>query len=386
MDEKPTRPLTSQRRFLEATERIRADRPTLEDLAYMARQLVQVTLPHRNPGDVPEWTRSNGNLTLSIRSGWTTDQKTGQRRSIGYPYGSIPRLLLFWLTAEAVRKKARQEPDRIVQLGSSLADFMFQLGLNPATGRGPRGDARRLRDQTERLFRATISFDQTITEGGRAGNAWLDMQIAPRGEFWWSPRDPTQAALWGSWIELGERFFEAITAHPIPLDMRALKALKRSPLALDLYSWLTYEAYRAHKSGKGRFVAWALLMRQMGDDYADPKEFARKSRAALRKIQALYPALKLGPLRGGIRVEPDSLPAITPRPTATVEHVHGSAPSAAESVAYDDWLRKVIGQRSEGKSDVEITLPDGTRVLIQLKSDADLKVTLQHVLDRLRRE
>ena len=49
-------------------------------------------------------------------------------------------------------------------------------------------------------------------------------------------------------------------------------------------------------------------MRQMGDGYADPKEFARKSRAALRKIQALYPALKLGPLRGGIRIEPDSLP------------------------------------------------------------------------------
>jgi hypothetical protein len=64
------------------------------------------------------------------------------------------------------------------------------------------------------------------------------MQIATRGEFWWSPRDPTQGALWGSWIELGERFFEAITAAPVPLDMRALKALKRSPLALDLYAWL----------------------------------------------------------------------------------------------------------------------------------------------------
>jgi hypothetical protein len=35
---------------------------------------------------------------------------------------------------------------------------------------------------------------------------------------------------------------------------------------------------------------------------------------------ALYPALKLGHMRGGIRVEPDSLPAITPRPTVTVEH------------------------------------------------------------------
>ena len=318
MDEKPTRPLTpAQRRLLEAAERIRTDRPTLDDLAYMARELVQVTLPHRNPGDVPEWTRSNGNLTLSIRPGWTADDKTGERRPIGFPYGTIPRLLLFWLTAEAVRTRCRT-----IELGSSLSDFMFQLGLNTDNGSvgAKRSDARRLRDQMERLFRATISFDRATTEGGRAGNAWLDMQVTSGGEVWWSPRDPSQAALWGSWIELGEKFFKAILAAPVPLDMRALKALKRSPLALDLYAWLTYEAYRAHKSGKGRFVAWKLLAEQIGTDYAEVTNFQQKAVATLRKIQALYPALKLGPRRGGIRIEPESLPAITPRATTAVEH------------------------------------------------------------------
>ena len=134
-------------------------------------------------------------------------------------------------------------------------------------------------------------------------------------------RDPSQAALWGSWIELGDKFFRAIIAAPVPLDMRALKALKQSPLALDLYSWLTYEAYRAYKSGKGRFVAWKLLAEQMGADYANTKEFARKGRDALRKIQTLYPALKLGQMRGGIRIEPESLPAITPQPTPTGEQI-----------------------------------------------------------------
>jgi hypothetical protein len=299
-----------QRLFLEAAERIRLNQPTFDDLAYMARELVQVTLPHRNPGDVPAWSRTNGNLTMTVRPGWD------HRRSkpFGYPYGSIPRLLLFWLTAEAVRTHCRT-----IELGSSLSDFMFQLGLNPATGRGPRGDARRLREQMQRLFRATISFDQTTRQEARAGNTWLDMPVAPRGEFWWSVRDPSQAALWGSWIELGEKFFEAITAAPVPLDMRALKALKRSPLALDLYAWLTYEAFRAHKTGKDRSVAWRLLAEQMGGDYTDVKEFARKGRVAMRKVQALYPALKLGSLRGGVRVEPDSLPAITPRPNATID-------------------------------------------------------------------
>src|SRR5690349_17189436 len=96
------------------------------------------TLPHSDPGKVEAWSRTNGNLTLTIRPGW--DYK--RRRSYGYPYGIIPRLLLFWITTEAVRTGNRR-----LYLGNSLAAFMRELGLNPATGGGPRSDAQRLRDQ-----------------------------------------------------------------------------------------------------------------------------------------------------------------------------------------------------------------------------------------------
>lgn len=317
-DGKPPRRLIprAEQRFLDAAERISLNQPTFEDLAYMARELVQVTLPHRSPGDVPEWTRSNGNLTLSIRPGWGVDEKTGKRRSFGYPYGTIPRLLLFWLTAEAKQRK-----DRHIKLGRSLGEFMFRLGLNVDNGSvgAKRSDARRLREQMQRLFNAVISFEQTTITDGQVREGRVNMTVASKSMLWWSRRDLAQATLWGSWVELSKEFFDAITAHPVPLDMRALKVLKRSPLALDLYAWLTYEAYRAHRSRKGRFVAWKLLAEQMGGDYASPKEFARYGRIAMRKIQALYPALKLGPMRGGIRVEPDSLPAITPRQIATID-------------------------------------------------------------------
>ena len=50
--------------------------------------------------------------------------------------------------------------------------------------------------------------------------------------------------LWGvSTIELGEKFFNEILACPVPLDMNVLKAMKRSPLGLDLYLWLTYRLF-----------------------------------------------------------------------------------------------------------------------------------------------
>lgn len=74
------------------------------------------------------------------------------------------------------------------------------------------------------------------------------MQGAAQGDLWWSVRAPNQGALWGSWIELGEMFYTAITRAPVPVDMRTLRALKRSPLALDLYAWLTFQAFRAHNT------------------------------------------------------------------------------------------------------------------------------------------
>ena len=67
--------------------------------------------------------------------------------------------------------------------------------------------------------------------------------IADRAEFWWNTKRPDAPSLWDSEIELGEKFFNEIIAHPLPLDLHTLKALKRSPLGLDLYFWLTYRTF-----------------------------------------------------------------------------------------------------------------------------------------------
>lgn len=83
--------------LLDAAVEIRQN-PEAVDPAFMARQPVQCTLPHSDPGDVSVWTRTNGALTLAIRP--YVDLKT---RKPLYPYGSIPRLLLFWIVTEATQ-------------------------------------------------------------------------------------------------------------------------------------------------------------------------------------------------------------------------------------------------------------------------------------------
>ena len=297
----------AKQKLLDAAVSIRQD-PNDAEAAFMARQLVQCTLPHTDPGKVEAWERRNGNLTLVIRPGWDSENKS----AFGYPYGSIPRLLLFWMNTEAVKTKSRR-----LELGHNLSDFMRAVGLDPNTGGGVRSDARRLRNQMERLFRAIISFQvSSIEDPHRHGKSWLDMQVAPEGELWWNPKRPEQGALWGSWIELGERFFQAITASPVPVDMRALRALKRSPLALDMYALASYKAFAANRAG-AQFIPWNGLLQQLGADYDTKRidHFKEKVKAALRKVAAVFPeGLKHEWHRGGLTFLPGTKLAVAPAP------------------------------------------------------------------------
>jgi len=265
-------------------------------------------LPHSDPGQVPFWKRTNGNLTLSIVSDY--DPQTG--KLVGYPYGSIPRLILFWLTTEALRTGSPR-----LELGRTYGSFLRDLGLDPNTGGGKRGDALRVRNQTRRLFTSRISFIQSYQGDHHGeqmnGEARMQMSIASKSLLWWDPKRPDQVNLWDSWVELSPEFFTAVIASPVPLDMRALKALKRSPLALDLYAWATHKSNSVARKGREQFIPWISLAAQFGSDYASHLDFKRKAKAALRKIETVYPFLKLRDAMGGIVVLPTSRPAVAPK-------------------------------------------------------------------------
>ncbi len=299
-------PTRAQVQLVDAALAIQAA-PDAAEKAFMVRQLILCTLPHSDPGNVDAWTRRTGNVALGIQSG--VDFDTG--RKIGFPYGSIPRLLLFWITTEVQRTKNRPElsitDKRTLQLGRSLAEFMRQLGLNPGTGGGKRSDGKRLHDQMDRLFSSRIGFVEKKQSGTLQGKERGSMEVSPHYELWWDTKRPEQGALWNSSVFLGEEFYKALVACAVPVDMRALKALKRSPLALDLYAWICYAAFAIvqHKRPQ-QFVAWKSLMQQFGTDYTNPDDFKRKAKLALRKIAGdgkghggLYPGLKVNQTRGG---------------------------------------------------------------------------------------
>ena len=249
-------------------------------MGFMARLLVQTTLPHsRQKSKV--FIRQNGSLVVSIAA----------HPLLELPYGRYPRLLMAWVTTEAVRTR---EP--VLQLGPSLSAFMAELGLLPRGGKtGPIG---RLRDQMQRLFGATIAF----TWDKRAAGEWEDdgFRVSRRTHLWWNTAEPRQTVSWRSTLTLSPGFFEAICDRPVPIDLRVLKVV-RSSMALDLYCWLMYRNSYLRKPTR---VPWVALAAQFGADYRDRKDFKRRFLRSLRQVLVLYPAARVEQVPGGIRLKP----------------------------------------------------------------------------------
>lgn len=252
-------------------------------LGYMARVMVQATMPHRKfDGDVFE--RKNGAFSLAMIA----------HPGIGLPYGTYPRLVLSWLTTEAVRTKSPE-----LTLGPTLSGFMDQLGLLPTGGRW--GTIHPLRDRMTRLFTCAVSCvyrDETHAAGER-------IQIARKFKLWWDPKRPEQAALWESTVTLSRDFFEEVVDRPVPIDLRALQALKHSSMTLDIYCWLTYRFSYLRKKTE---IPWPMLQAQFGAGYPETaqgqRDFKKKFLKYLQPVLVIYPEAKVAEGSYGLVLTP----------------------------------------------------------------------------------
>ncbi|MDH3253791.1 MAG: replication protein RepA [Acidobacteriota bacterium] len=215
------------------------------------------------------------------------------------------RLALAWLSTEAVRRRSRE-----IELGPTFSSFMYKLGLTPVTGK--RGTTSRLGNQLHRLFSTTIrcSYKKPVTGlGGRMGETSCHRFPTPPASATPSPsstssgghREIRTSNRYGSVVVLSSEFYDELVAHAVPIDLRALRALKGSPLALDIYSWLTY---RMRYLRKPCLVLWEALQTQFGADYGRPRNFRRKFLIYLADVLHLYPAVRLSVVDRGLLMRP----------------------------------------------------------------------------------
>ncbi|MBM6431434.1 replication protein [Burkholderia contaminans] len=266
--------LTQQEgKLIEVGAEIATTPPSGEDMAFTHAVLCQVGLP-RAKVDGREFMRQSGAAWMNVQAGYLDEGRGPVLQPI--PYGVMPRLALAWVSTFAVRNKVQEIP-----IGDSAAEFLRLMDMDDQGGRYTT-----LRRQMHALAACRLQLGLK----GRTYNG----QPVKQFDAWLSNKETQQRALWPGVMVLSEEYFSSLMDSAVPLDNRALLALKGSSLALDVYAWLAHRLHRIE--GRGVPLRWTVLREQFAQEYTgkDPdKDFKKEFLPALKKVLAVYPQARV---------------------------------------------------------------------------------------------
>ncbi len=245
-------------------------------IGFMPKCLVLATLPHSKPKS-SEFIRKNGDYTLTLYA------PTGE----GLPYGVFPRLLLVWMVSQALKTK-----DPKIMLGKNLSAFLKSLNI-ARTG----ANIRQLRSQLKKLVGAVALYTHDD------GSCYSGQKLSPvEGVKLWGMEKEGDK----SFVVLGAPFFQEILTASVPVCMQLISKIRKSPLAIDLYCWLTY---RVSYLKKPIIVPWRSLQAQFGGDYANTRQglfaFKKEFDKQIKKVLSYYP-VNVVKSQAGLTVYPSS--------------------------------------------------------------------------------
>lgn len=278
-------------RIVEAAASWSADEET--GTGYIHSGWCQTALPHRRPlDDSAIWKLETDSMTLLVEPGVRL-QADGAPCHVGVPFGAIARLILIYLQSEALRTGSRD-----IQLGRSLRDFLGRLGVSVG------GKTTRLvREQADRISRCRLSFHFT-----RNGTSVLvNQNIVDIAMFVDDPmhNGAGQGDLFVETARLSESFFLQLRQHAVPLDETAIRHIRNSSMALDVYCWL---AYRLHALQDEKMVSWGALATQFGAGIRLRKHFKSAFTENLQLAQAVYRDAKVTLTPDGLLLQPSPPP------------------------------------------------------------------------------
>jgi len=249
-----------------------------QDIAFLHTVFCQTSLPYRNPGeDVRVWERRQGTTHLRIKAGEILHPKTEEWEPIGLPFGTKPRLILAYLSTQAIKTQRRE-----IETGKSLTEFVKRLGVDP-NGRG----IRTIKDQLTRLFTADLQLGRI-----QDNQVHLSKPRLIEGINLWFPKTDQQRIAWPAAVLLSPEYFESLLNHAVPLDEQALAKLSNNAMAFDVYTWLTQRLHRIPEQ-RQHLVPWSSLHDQFGLGYGRARNFRRDFKATLKLVLTVYPEARM---------------------------------------------------------------------------------------------
>ena len=158
-----------------------------------------------------------------------------------------------------------------------------------------------------------------MTLGMEANGKEITINTQPISRFEaWMQHDSKSLGLWPGSMTLSNEFYVTLLEHAIPLDPRAIHALQKSALGLDVYTWLANRLCRVRKVG-GVMLSWRNLREQFGQEYKNPKDFKKEFKDTLFKVMVVYPDARIEEVIGGLILH--SSPPPVPKTQVAVQHL-----------------------------------------------------------------
>lgn len=262
-------------------------------IGFLHAVFAQLGLPRSKPKN-PDGTaadrfeRRSGRVSLLVTAG---ELDTGKRFvPQQLPYGSKPRLMMADICTESVRGRSRE-----VDLCESVREYLTKR-LGVGWSAGAKGQYTLFRKQA--LWLASCRMQLGVDYGDRV----LHYKGEPIREFQaWVTGSEGQRALWPGTLKLDQDFFDTLMEFGMPIDRRAYRALSRSPLTMDAYTWLAHRMWRIDGSVD---ITWQALHRDFGQEYKRLRDFRRRFTKALKVAQGVYPQAvdRIHSIKGGIRL------------------------------------------------------------------------------------
>jgi hypothetical protein len=251
--------------------------------SFLHSALCAMSLPVRRPRDEhAAIIRQDGQYTLVINPKPVVEIVDSQQRlqSLGVPYGSLPRLVLIHIMTEAVRTRSRH-----VILGGTFTDWMRRMGFRTISY-GPRGSATLVRGQLDRLLACEwmIRWENAGEEQGEREFGIKEIKLT--NEYVGIDR---KGGAFIREIFMTEAFFDHLRQHAVPLNENAIRQLRDSATAIDLYTWLAYRLPRINPK-RPATITWQQLAVHFGNDAKNIRKFRQTVRDAWeRQVSAVYP-------------------------------------------------------------------------------------------------
>lgn len=246
-----------------------------DPIGYSLSIIVQTGFPYKRIKGQQHFERKNGDLTVTLSA----------PNAIGIPSGMYPRIAFVHICSRIVKTD-----EAVLNLGPSLKHFVVDTLGRPWTT-GKRGTAAKWRDTMASLFATSFTSFFRVKDVSKKIEALTleNVRIAKKATLWW---ESEYDDLLGAEIEIDPSFAEFLKKHAVPLDFKALDALCefQSPLAVDLYCWLTYRYWRMEENNETIVrISWKQLYEQVGTSISTVKQFAYDVRDILPEVKKVYP-------------------------------------------------------------------------------------------------